>query len=429
MPSQDRCAELDIAGYSHVPVLFSRTWELRAEAVDYLIAKARGEWITAVAGSADREEPSGYSERARKASAGSLKGIGGDLLSFFDWCEARKADWRAITYDQLVTRYVGDMTSGVLNKRYKGTALAASTINRRLIYVGDFLLFAAKHGWRQPFQIHYEKVRDFRDGKDCFARRGNVRQHPSTLRIPTQEQLSRWLASLREKHGLTPYLMAKTVIRLGLRAEEVILLRVTDLPPVPSDRGKETVEMVVQYGTKGGRDPTDPERKGKARPIRIPVDLLIELHGYVRGHRRLGLKVHQNRSRRDGMARPAPKELFLSRHTGEPLTYSRFHALWTGAAVPYKGYSPHLGRHTWACYTLMEKIQEQARLSTGVDGPLCGIAHAIGHDLIATYIQPQLGHVDQRTSELYLGWVAEMIDLMPALSNWWDALEGYGHDG
>lgn len=46
--------------------------------------------------------------------------------------------------------------------------------------------------------------------------------------------------------------MAKTVIRLGLRAEETILLRAEQLPPVPADHDRGFVEMWIRYGTEGG---------------------------------------------------------------------------------------------------------------------------------------------------------------------------------
>jgi integrase len=391
-------------------------------AVDYLLAKARGSWVTGV--TVVTAPPSDYAVRKKKASANTLKAVGEDLTNFLDWCEARNADWRTVSYEQLEKRYVGDMIAGRWSKRNKGTIPQPSTINRRLLYVSDFLYFAAKSGQRDPFQLHFEKVRDPRTGEECGWRQGNVRHHPRSLRVPTHEELSRWLTALEHNRGRSPYLMAKTVIRLGLRAEETILLRAEQVPPVPADRNRGSVEMWIRHGTKGGRTPNDPEKNGKERPIRVPVDFLMELHGYARGHRMLCLKAYRESAKKMGSALPPPKELFLSRHTGRPYSYGRFHALWTSTLVPFKGFSPHLGRHTWAFYTLLEKIREQARLSTGVDGPLSGFVAGLTQSLIETYIQPQLGHVDPSTSTMYTNWVTEMIDLMPTVSAWWDHLEG-----
>ena len=168
--------------------------------------------------------------------------------------------------------------------------------------------------------------------------------------------------------------------------------------------------MWIRHGTKGGRTPNDPEKNGKERPIRVPVDFLMELHGYARGHRMLCLKAYRELAKKMGSALPPPKQLFLSRHTGRPYSYGRFHALWTSTLVPFKGFSPHLGRHTWAFYTLLEKIREQARLSTGVDGPLsgfvAGLTRIVNRDIhpastrscrsVDLHDVHQLGHRDDR---------------------------------
>jgi integrase len=129
--------------------------------------------------------------------------------------------------------------------------------------------------------------------------------------------------------------------------------------------------------------------------------LLKDWHGYITGHRKLCLV----RFRKQYPDTPAPKELFLSKYTGMPLGYDRFYDLRkSSAALPFKEFSPHLARHAWACYTLVEKIREEVSLSAGVDGPVSGLAGNLHQNLIETWISTQLGHVDQRTSERYLQW-------------------------
>lgn len=347
-----------------------------------------------------------------------MKAIGHDLTNFLDWCEARAMDWREISYRDLVQHYQGDMQAGKWNQRQRGVPLASSTINRRILFVCDFLSFAAQKGYRGTFEVDYLTVPDPRQ-KSSFtkSRDGKVRQHPRDLRLPTMEEAGQWLEALKSERGRTPHLMAKSAIGIGLRAEELLLLRAEQVPPMPK-RDVRTVAMRVCYGTKGGRNPHDAEKKGKLRDVRVPVELLAELQGYMSGHRKLCLK--RFRDRNQGMS--PPKELFLSKHTGRPLSYSRFYALWRSVELPFKGFSPHAARHMWACYTLVEKIREEVELSTGVDGPLRGIAANMHETLIQTYIMPQLGHVDEVTSQRYLRWVVELFDMTSPRESWWDFL-------
>jgi integrase len=232
------------------------------------------------------------------------------------------------------------------------------------------------------------------------------------------EETANWLGALKTKHGITPHLMAKTAVGLGLRAEEVVLLREEQVPKLPSNPAIRSVRMEICYGTKGGRDPADPEKKGKARSIRVPVALLIDLRSYISAHRKLCLK----RFRDKNPGSPAPKQLFLSKHTGAPLSYSRFYEFWKSTAQPYENFSPHIGRHMWACYTLVEKIREEVELSTGVSGPLASLVAKLHGNLVETWISPQLGHVDQKTSDDYLQWVIECFEMQSHTVSWWDYL-------
>ncbi len=119
MPSPERCRENGVAEFAHVPVIFSKDWRLHGVAVDYLLAKARGSWVTTV--TVVTSPPSDYAVRKKKASANTLKAVGEDLTNFLDWCEARNADWRTVSYEQLEKRlYVGDMIAGQMEQAEQG---------------------------------------------------------------------------------------------------------------------------------------------------------------------------------------------------------------------------------------------------------------------------------------------------------------------
>jgi integrase len=107
-------------------------------------------------------------------------------------------------------------------------------------------------------------------------------------------------------------------------------------------------------------------------------------------------------------------QLFLSDATGKPLSAQRLYEAWTvSPRIPYKGWSPHCGRHYWACKTLLRHAVplEQATLIAGAYGddhsPL--ISSAI--DTINLIIRPQLGHVDEDTTQAYLVWLRRVVML------------------
>ena len=251
--------------------------------MDYLIAKGTGRWTAS-------GQRSDYASR-NPLSSNSMRAVGHDLTNFFDWCERRKVAWRDLSYGQVLEHYQGDMASGSWSRINKGKPLSPATINRRMLTVTDFLTFAVQQGHRPPFEVEYTNVinpNDIRRRSLTPQRVGKVRQNPKHLRLPSLDEISVWLNELQAKHGRTPYLMTKTAIGIGLRAEEILLLRVDQVPKVPPGP-RQTARMEICFGTKGGRNPGDPDKRGKPRYVRVPVDLLKELHGYITGHRKLCL--------------------------------------------------------------------------------------------------------------------------------------------
>jgi hypothetical protein len=152
-----------------------------------------------------------------------------------------------LSYGMLQECYRRDMSSGRWARVNKGKPLSPATINRRMLTVTDFLKFSAQQGYRPPFEVEYSDItnpRDFQRRSFTSRRVDKVRQHPKNLRLPTLGEISAWLSDLLAKHGRTPHLMAKTAIAIGLRAEEVLLLRADQLPKVPLVLAK-TVRMEI----------------------------------------------------------------------------------------------------------------------------------------------------------------------------------------
>lgn len=415
----DECERLGIAALSHIPGVWSAGFEPISDAIDYLIAKGTGKW----SGGGERSSYAAF----KSLSTASMTAYGNDVVTFFDWCESQSIDWHTAETIDLVVAYKSSLDERG-NLRPKRRRLAASTINRRVGTALDFLAFCrARYGGGSTSSrleiassVRCRKSHSkMRSSDATIVKSTKSKVHPKALRLPTISELNCWLSALREKHGISPYLISKTIVGVGLRAEEALLLRADQLPPIPA-AGSTTARMEITFGTKGGRDPQDPDRRGKPRYVRVPITLLKELHGYATGHRKLCL----HRYHKDKRADDVPKELFLSRYTGMRYSYSRFYELWTSPRLPFDHFSPHIGRHTWACYTLLEKIKNEIELSVGVDGPLASIATNLHQNLIETWVSTQLGHVDDRTSLMYLNWVMEELDIKSHQNSWWDFLDG-----
>lgn len=413
-PDRTKCRDLGLSHLSHIPGIWSEDWKPIGPAIDFLIAKGTGRWVAG-------RECSPYAEQI-PLSDNTMLAVGYDLTNFIDWLEARRLDWQFAGVKRLLTDYRKALATGSWSDR----RLATSTVKRRINTASEFLRFVkapiepdpnyGPTNVKQEDPVAFATSNNNSSGRDSRAR---GRQKPARLRLPTVAELENWLAELRQRCGITPHLIAKSIFGLGLRAEEALLLRREQVPDLPTHPAP-SVKMDICYGTKGDRVPGDPEKLGKVRSIQIPIGLLKELHSYKNVHRKLCVKQYEKNNR----GKKPPPELFLSRHTGRPLSYSRLYELWRKPAPPFKHFSPHIGRHSWACYTMIGKIKEVAELTNQGDEALAAISANLGENLIDIWIKPQLGHVDSRTSSLYLRWVGDAFDQVTLENSWFDFLDG-----
>ncbi len=211
----------DLVG-SNVGVFWSREIRLEIAATDYLRWKAMGTWRS--------KGQSAYSSLSRP-SANTIKGLSADLVNLLSWCETRRVDWKKLSYNHLVDHYQGEMNAGRWSLLERGRPLSPSTINRRMGTACDFLEFAADRGWREPIVVQLESVRrpDV-PSRTTQARVGRMRRHPKELRLPTLVELNDWMIGLTRQSGSTAGLMVRTATLVGLRPDEVRLLRSNQLP-------------------------------------------------------------------------------------------------------------------------------------------------------------------------------------------------------
>ncbi len=110
------------------------------------------------------------------------------------------------------------------------------------------------------------------------------------------------------------------------------------------------------------------------------------------------------------LAKANPRQLFLSDSNGLPIQHHTLYDAWTNVSyLPFEGWSPHGGRHYWACNTLLTSIKKIA-VALGSELNMTTSSNWItgcANDTVMMVIKPQLGHVGAATTEQYLKWVLQ----------------------
>ncbi len=403
---------------AHVPCFFDGEWAYLREPSTYLIERALLDWTPGTKnGQASTRVPTQQSLLVYAES----------LSNFLEWAELRGVDWRKASYkDQLLDGYQKEMLQGSWSA--SGAALSPSTINGRVQEACNLLLWAYERGLREEFVVP-TRVRKVRTGsatsshghrtREVHIRVGKVRRHPKTLRLPNDENVRKWLNTVQTRRGTTKALMTELILKTAIRREEAAAWRLDTLPENPTlwEINGSEVRVTIRFGTKGqhyGKKDHEDEI-GPERSISIPLEFAHKLHEYRRGPRmaarakwvRSANTVEEKRAR---IANHSP-HLFLSEFDGRRITAKTLYEAWTGAGnLPFEGWSPHLGRHYWACKTLLrESLKRAALFESGTSNLPIDWITANSLSDIQLIIKPQLGHIDQDTTEMYLGWITRIF--------------------
>lgn len=415
---------LEAAGYPKaigVPFILDSRPGYHRCASRYLLDRALGVWSP--------KNPDGRESTFRPTKT-TLKDYAHWLANFLEWAERRGVALEACNYsDHVFGRYQPELMTGVWSRDARG--LSPQTIN---LYVGqacDFLAWMAFKGLRSPFYVPTTATRIRADSATdahghrsvgVASRQGKVKHVKRRLRMPSDEELQRWVASVHAKRGSTMGLMIETVLHSAMRRSEVLALRVDTLPRNESDwhisnptaaESEQQVLIAIRFGTKGpsyGEDHGD--KIGPEREINIPLHLARHIHQYRETVRPKALKNWVNQVR--GAAaqkkrRDDSVHLFLDEKTGARIQSWQFYDAWKAGDLPFAGWSPHLGRDWWACATLWRDIKWHEQF-TGKGTPGALLA-ALGTNVIRLRIQPQLGHKREETCFIYLQWVADMLGI------------------
>lgn len=401
---------------AHLPRIFDSRPGMHLEGSLYIIERGLGEWVPASPG---KQGPA----LGRKTNNNYARW----LANFLEWSEARGIDPLNADY-QTVLRYQTELVKGIFCR--DGVPLSPTTINLYVDIAIDYIRWLTAKGLRTPMNVPTVST-TYRTNsatssvghraRSTTGRIGKIRKNPRRLQRPTLEAVDAWLSSLyaaSETFGL----MADLVLLAGPRREEVAAWRVDTLPVNPNDwvvanphahPAEHEILLVLKYGTKGddyGEDNGD--KIGPERHIKIPLHLACRLHHY-RTHLRNELLVpyvRKGKGLKEQVARAASVHLFRD-HDGERVKGKRFYDAWKAGDLPFAEWSPHLGRHWWACSVLWMHYQRHVSNMAATDKPSSEALFNWAENTIRFHIQPFLGHAQLDTSLIYLNWFSDMISV------------------
>lgn len=407
---------------AHIPCIFDSRPGYDRVASRYLIDRGTGSWHPLKRLGALMALP---------PSKKSLENYANWLVNFLNWTEARGVSLVTCDYyEQIFKGYQQEMLEGTWSQ--SGRPLSARTANSRVQQACDYVAWMADRGLRPAFDVPYQMVRVKmrratstvgHRGAEVRVRQGKARQSKRRLRMPTDAQLYPWLQRIETKYGHTKSLMCETVLLTAMRREEVSAFRVDTLPENPSDwhinnilapESEQSVLVTIKFGAKGKEYGFDAGDKiGPQRDIWIPLELAKRIHLYRNQVRPVSLKkyIKSSSTLSEQMARiKCSVHLFLDEKTGCKITGKQLYNIWTGVELPFKGWTPHLGRDWWACSVLWKEISRNRHLlQLGIEAASPALEMS-ARDVIRLIIQPQLGHTSEETTMIYLQWIADMMN-------------------
>ncbi len=429
-PNEDSLVRAGFARVAHLPCILDSRLRYHRLASRFIQDRALGLW-----------EPVNHGEvpRARPLADKSVRGIAFALANCLEWGEIRGVDFLTAEYVQdLLGRYQHEMLKGSWSATGKG--LEASTINFRVGIGTQYCTWLADKKLRGPFVIPTE-IRKLPPNGGRFGappkrdqyetRQGKVQVKKTRLAFPSEQDIGRWLHSAYSKPevGSTVGLMAETVLDTALREAEICGLRIDTLPWEPSEwrvasrdvpLEQQMVLLDVRFGAKGPQYGTDHGDKiGPEKPFRIPMPLALKLHEYREKIRPKVLAKAIKKGRTlaaQQQIRDEAVQLFLNPKTGRKYTTSQFYDEWRRTPGCPKGWSPHKGRHWWACQTLWKRMEQQreawlAAVGRGLEDTVRQSVHASVMSVIQIEIKSQLRHVSWETSMIYLQWVFDRLGI------------------
>lgn len=406
-PDRERLTTLGYETLAHVPSIFDSKGRLCRIEGRYLRDRATGDWW-----------PEGGKPELRERT---IANFADTLVNFIAWCEELGGvDRTTATYAD-VLRYQRDQIAGRWS--YNGEGLDVTTANKRADEVTNFLTWAAQTELRGPFPVK----RFFAEGPSskgkhrAKARAGRAKENDTTQTeksfiLPKPEAIKEWLKQVIKQKGYAKHLACRFILETGARRMEVELLEVDQWPmedaiAEAAEAEQQTVSMDL-FETKGG----------KPRIIWVPLSFALRVRKWIDGRRVTYARRYYKHN-----AGKRTSRLFLSDHPdahGQPLSAQTIYRTFTDVTPRPKGWSPHKGRHCFACFYVLNAITADA-------GPK-GL-EAKGADWIwdrgavwLAFLRKQFGHVSENTTQLYLRWLIQATSLADMAMGWHHFLEADG---
>lgn len=416
-PNSDALKRAGFDRVAHLPFILDSRPGIHRDGSEYLVDRGLGLWNANTPGI-----------QGKPPTAKSIRNYAAWLCQFLEWSDARDVNPVTADYvDHINGRFQIELQTGLWGRT--GRRLSAGTVNRYVDTATDFLLWMAAKGKRPSFAVPYvtrtSRHSPSSSGDDrpqaMAVRQGRVRESPADLQMPSDCEVDAWLASVYVSQGPTLGLMCETVLMSAARRQEVACWRLDTLPLDPrdwwvvnptSEIKHQQVSVRLRFGTKGrdyGLDHGD--KVGPERSIKIPLHFAQKLHAYrtkVRPRllQKWVAKVRGAQAQRERLR--GAVHLFLDPE-GARQSVSGFYNAWKSGTLPYPAWSPHLGRHWWACSTLMQEIRAgRAHREADYEGS-GSLTATLMTSIIQLKIVPQLGHINSNTTRLYIQWVCDQL--------------------
>lgn len=420
-------------------------------------------WITGPTGSYHRASNSfllewgiGVWDRANKSSEGydvevkrvptprSTITYAECLVNLLEWADLRGLDLTKCSYSSHISgQYQQEMFDGIWSST--GQPLAPNTINLRVTVASEYLLWMHSKGMRAAYSVpstertisySSQASAGFQIKKTIRVRANKVREKSRPLAMPADETIKKWLETTYERTGQTLGLAIETILHTAMRREEVASLPVNVIPEDPSAWSivnpiapphSQQILISISAGVKGQKFGQTPQglKIGPARDILVPLWLANKWNHHRRTVRLKSfakwMQGHIGKNRIERAQEGA--HLFLSEITGAKLTGPQLYHAWRkvplGEDWDKKSlrWAPHDGRHWWACAVLYRELKLEFRIGTINNETAAKLLDRTALSVIELQIQPQLGHVDKKTTMMYLMWIRRMVGVPPSFSD------------
>lgn len=438
-------AKVDLDAYAGHPFIFDSRPGYARLPNQFLIDRGMGYWDPKWRGAKRNPIP---------PSRVSMKNFAHWLSNALEWADTRSVYLMQSDYvSDLIGRYQKEMLEGIWS--VENEPLRPKTINARVQIALEYQMWASDKGLREQFIIptttstHVAGSFDnskSHEAKVFKSRKGKVRDSDYELSFPSEKDIHAWRDRVYERPvvGSTEGLIVDLILNTAIRREEASCWRVDTLPLDRKDwcitnrdqpEEFQSVIVTVKYGAKGKEYGIDEhgDKIGPEGKILVPMWLALSIDDYRDGQRHLVL----NSLVKSGKGIEAQRRLlqrsvhlFLNPETGLRYTGEQIYGLWSRQADKLAHWSPHKGRHWWACSYLEKRMQQHADLIQHIlkipnlsrDHPMVLALKDTVQTVIQMEIRPQLRHVGTQTTEIYLRWLFEQKRIPMSMTKVWVAV-------